>query len=182
MADSDAWATLRAYATAPIPTPDEPDMPDAPDEGEDGTPNPTPDAPDDDKDEPSPQPRRHFSPSALGATLDRALPSGLVQRAARIPVPGGLAPLVLALAFFLLAIVPVGADGSTRLGLLWRVLTGGAQLPPSPRQSELDALGAAINAETSTVAGAVLGTSAQDANMLWQTWWGLAGSIVQGRG
>lgn len=49
-----------------------------------------------------------------------------------LPTPGGLFPLIAALLFFVFAIVPVGAQGSTRLELIWRVLTGGAFLPPEP--------------------------------------------------
>lgn len=175
MADSDAWAALRAYAsaptvtldlpgaTAPQPVPDPP-APDPDGGAGDGDAQPQPDA----------TPRRRFNPTALGNALDRALPVGMVDRAARIPTPGGLFPILAALLFFLLAIVPVWSDGTTRLSLIWRVLTGGAALPATPRQTTLESLGAAVQGDFSqagAVAGQAINTAKADANVLFRSWW-----------
>ena len=51
------------------------------------------------------------------------------QTAAHFPTPGGIMPLVFILVVLLWAIVPVGANGATRLKLLWLVLTGQAGMP-----------------------------------------------------
>lgn len=67
-----------------------------------------------------------------GKALDRVLPSGAVDKLASTPTPGGLFPLVIALLFFLFAIVPVHPSGATRLQLIWLTLTGRASLPETP--------------------------------------------------
>lgn len=64
-----------------------------------------------------------------------------------LPTPGGLAPLIAALLFFVFAIVPVGAQGSTRLELIWRVLTGGAYLPAEPGSKRARIAEAQANAQ-----------------------------------
>lgn len=54
--------------------------------------------------------------------LDRTTPVGrwLESR----PSPGGIATLLIIIAVFLLAIVPINAQGDTRLKLIWLTLTG----------------------------------------------------------
>lgn len=91
-----------------------------------------------------------------------ALPT--IGKITSLPTPGGLFPLIAALAFFIFAIVPVGAQGSTRLELIWRVLTGGAYLPPEPgskrarileqQQQQQDSADEAAAAAAGGVAGA----------------------------
>ena len=142
MADSDAWRLLRAYVTPVTPeTPpaatDDPaaEAGEADDGGAAPTPPPSSATPDEPETPPTPAETlraRIAGVRNVGAALDAALPVGLVQGAARVPTPGGLFPLFVALFFFLFAIVPVHPSGATRLNLIWRALTGGASLPPSP--------------------------------------------------
>jgi hypothetical protein len=67
--------------------------------------------------------------SALQQALDT--PGGIARRTsnwiASAPTPGGIGVLVLALLFFLWAIIPVNAAGDTRLKLLWYTLIGRTQ-------------------------------------------------------
>lgn len=64
--------------------------------------------------------------TALQQALDT--PSGLARRTsnwiASAPTPGGIGVLILALMFFLWAIIPVNQSGDTRLKLLWYTLIG----------------------------------------------------------
>lgn len=60
---------------------------------------------------------------------------------ARLPTPGSLQYLILTLGFFLLAIVPMltfKGKTYTRLHLLWRAVTRGARLPPSPYRQAIE--------------------------------------------
>jgi hypothetical protein len=59
----------------------------------------------------------------LGTSIaDRASPVG--NWLASKPTPGGIATLLILICVFLIAIVPVNAQGDTRLKLLWLTLTG----------------------------------------------------------
>lgn len=50
-------------------------------------------------------------------------------RAASLPTPGDLGPLLFALIVFGMAIIPVGPNGETRLQLLWGTVTGSVTIP-----------------------------------------------------
>lgn len=50
-------------------------------------------------------------------------------RAASLPTPGDLGPLLFALIIFGMAIIPVGPNGETRLQLLWGTVTGAVTIP-----------------------------------------------------
>lgn len=73
--------------------------------------------------------RQEANKTALQQTLDT--PGGIARRTsnwlASAPTPGGIGVLILALLFFLWAIVPVNAAGDTRLKLLWYTLIGRTQ-------------------------------------------------------
>lgn len=63
----------------------------------------------------------------LGEELQQGIKSG--SQPARdwlsaLPTPGGIGMLLLALLFFMLVIIPVNANGDTRLKLLWKTITG----------------------------------------------------------
>lgn len=45
-----------------------------------------------------------------------------------IPTPGGIATILIVLAFFIFAVIPVDSNGNTRLKLLWLTLTGKTHL------------------------------------------------------
>lgn len=74
---------------------------------------------------------------------------------ASAPTPGGIAALVFALVFFLMAIVPVNGN-DTRLSLLWGVLTGTEVLPPGNATRETLAQQNAINTIGGVVTGNIL--------------------------
>jgi hypothetical protein len=59
--------------------------------------------------------------------------------ASGLATPGGVGMLVFVLIFFIWVIVPVGANGKTRLQLLWGVLTGQMSLAPQYQQAEQQA-------------------------------------------
>lgn len=71
--------------------------------------------------------------TALQQALDT--PGGLARRTSNwlssAPTPGGIGMLVLALLFFLWAIIPVNSAGDTRLKLLWYTLIGRTQFTES---------------------------------------------------
>jgi hypothetical protein len=77
--------------------------------------------------------RAEANKTALQQALDT--PGGIARRTsnwiASAPTPGGIGVLVLALLFFLWAIVPVNAAGDTRLKLLWYTLIGRTQFTES---------------------------------------------------
>jgi len=58
----------------------------------------------------------------IGEGLDRTTPIGRWLEGR--PKPGGIATLLIIISVFLLAIVPVNANGDTRLKLIWLTLTG----------------------------------------------------------
>ncbi|MGZ6392507.1 MAG: hypothetical protein ACXWQZ_24985, partial [Ktedonobacterales bacterium] len=94
-----------------------------------------------------------------------------------LPTPGGLAPLIAALLFFVFAIVPVGAQGSTRLELIWRVLTGGAYLPAEPGSKRAQIAEAQANAAASAEDVNIVVTAAEraaglpDVGGIINQWW-----------
>lgn len=121
--------------------------------------------------------RRASRPYRVAAGVVNALPGGLVDRVERLPTPGGLFALIAALLFFLFAIVPSGPQGQTRLELVWRALTGGAQLPATAR-------GANRQASTLEASSALAGASAAESyaqqaeqlgGTLWQSFWATQG-------
>lgn len=70
-----------------------------------------------------------------GQNVNRVVAPRLVDFTARmraLPHPGGIAALVLILAFLLVAIVPMNATGDTRLSLFWKVLTGNMRVFADP--------------------------------------------------
>lgn len=182
MADSDAWRLLRAYVTPVTPeTPpaatDDPaaEAGEADDGGAAPTPPPSSATPDEPETPPTPAETlraRIAGVRNVGAALDAALPVGLVQGAARVPTPGGLFPLFVALFFFLFAIVPVHPSGATRLNLIWRALTGGASLPPSPQRQSFDSLAGAA------ALGGIGEVVRHDSNFLWDGFWGATGGAI----
>lgn len=103
-----------------------------------------------------------------------------IGKISNLPTPGGLFPLIAALLFFIFAIVPVGAQGSTRLELIWRVLTGGAYLPPEPgskrariaeaQQQQQDTADAVAAAAEGGVVGAGVDVGAAVGGIISQ-WW-----------
>ncbi len=104
---------------------------------------------------------KRLSP-AQSAAIIRAMPqhpateraSRAISALADAPTPGGLFPLIAALLFFIFAIVPVGPQGSTRLELMWRALTGGASIPVE-RGGKRAAIADAENGAAATVAGII---------------------------
>lgn len=75
--------------------------------------------------------------TALQQALDT--PGGIARRTSNwissAPTPGGIGVLVLALLFFLWAIIPVNAAGDTRLKLLWYTLIGRTQFTADTQTS-----------------------------------------------
>lgn len=122
------YAFLRAYLKDEK---DDDKDDEAPEDDEDDEEDTDEDEDTDDEDEDE-TPARGKRAQAVVRVVEKVVPVGTVDRVANLPTPGGLLPLFLALLVFLFAIVPVGAGGETRLGLLWRVVTHGAGLPPSP--------------------------------------------------
>lgn len=73
--------------------------------------------------------RRLVTDEALSAS-DRAMNnlSPMLNWVGKRPTPGGIATLLVIIAVFLMAIMPAGPNGETRLKLLWLTLSGKTQI------------------------------------------------------
>jgi hypothetical protein len=58
--------------------------------------------------------------------------SPFVQWLGKQPTPGGVATVFIVLLFFLFAVIPVNANGDTRLKLIWLTLTGKTSMHYDP--------------------------------------------------
>ena len=100
---------------------------------------------------PSPVPSVSTTPDTEGVTVKQPEPdsagqgNGLGKKSLpfipsmpdvpNLPTPGGIGLLLLIVLVLLFAIVPMNANGQTRLQLMWNVLAGKAQFASTAQQS-----------------------------------------------
>lgn len=86
-----------------------------------------------------------------------------------VPTPGGIATVLLILIFFTLAVIPVDKSGTTRLKLLWLVLTGKTHMQYQENESKISPPSNPIAGVVNPNGGGGGGNSIQGLNQI-QAW------------